>query len=58
MLKRLKNTLKMKTKQQLIVLYLDYLNNYLSLELFAFHNGLKKEEAVILLEAGKKLNEL
>ena len=48
----------MKTKQQLIILYLDYLNNYLSVEMFAFHNGLKKEEALIIIDAGKKLNEI
>lgn len=37
--------------------YLDYVNNYLTVDLFAEHNGLRYAEAVKLLELGKLVHE-
>lgn len=48
----------MKTKQELIVLYLDWLNNDLTFLKFAMYKGLTENEALIMLDAGKKLNEI
>lgn len=38
-------------------LYLDYLNNYLSVERFAEHNGLDIDQADVLLDIGRALHE-
>lgn len=38
-------------------LYLDWLNNYLTLSLFADHNGISKEEATILIDMGRNFHE-
>lgn len=37
--------------------YLDYVNNYLTMERFAEHNGLDIDQADVLLEIGKALHE-
>ena len=37
--------------------YLDYVNNYLTVDLFAEHNGLNYREAVKLLELGAMVHE-
>ena len=36
-------------RDQLINYYLDYVNNYLTVDLFAEHHGLSKDHALILL---------
>jgi len=38
-------------------LYLDYVNNYLTMERFAEHNGLDIDQADVLLDIGKALHE-
>lgn len=38
--------------------YLDFVNNYLTVELFAEHNGLYVHEAQKLLELGKSCHNL
>lgn len=48
----------MSIKESLKALYLDYFNNYLTIELFAEHNGLNYYEAFELLRIGKKYHEL
>ena len=40
-------------RQTLINTYLDYVNNYLSLEVWAEHNGLSYEDADTLLTLAK-----
>lgn len=40
---------KMITREQLYTEYLDYVNNYLSIELFAEHRGLTVAEAKMLI---------
>lgn len=37
--------------------YLDYVNNYLSLDRFAEHRGMTLEQAKIILAMGKQLHE-
>jgi hypothetical protein len=39
----------------LIEYYLDYVNNYLTFEKFAEHNGLRENEAMQLIAIGKTL---
>lgn len=39
----------------LIEYYLDYVNNYLTFEKFAEHNGLREAEAIELIKIGKIL---
>ena len=48
----------MSIKEALKALYLDYFNNYLTVDLFAEHNGLEYYEAYELLKIGKKYHEL
>lgn len=43
---------KMITREQLSADYLDWLNNYLSVELFAEHRGLTVAEAKMLITLG------
>jgi hypothetical protein len=38
-------------------MFLDYFNNYLTVELFAEHNELSVTEATSLIEMGRKLHE-
>lgn len=38
-------------------IYVDYLNNYLTIEKFAEHNGLTKEHAASVLNAGRYVHE-
>lgn len=47
----------METKQQIIIMYLDWVNNFLSLSAFAYYYGIDQYEAEIIIEAGEKLNE-
>ena len=42
----------------LINMYLDYLNNYLTVEKFSRDNNLTKNQAVAIINRGKYLNEL
>jgi hypothetical protein len=46
-----------KTTQLLVETYLDRVNNYLTLEKFAEHNGLDLDFAKKLLELGKMAHE-
>ena len=48
----------MAIKQILINLYIDYIDNYQSVDIFAQDMNLSVPEANILLTAGKNLNEL
>ena len=43
-------------KKQLIELYLDWVNNFVSLEGFASHYELTTEEANTLIDLGRKFN--
>jgi hypothetical protein len=45
------------TNKEKINLYLDYLNNYLSVNTFALNNGLTFNEAVAVISEGRELNE-
>ena len=42
-------------KETLIALYLDWVNNYLTLETFAEHHGISKSHAYTLINRGKEL---
>ena len=44
------------TDEQKELMYLDYFNNYLTVDLFAEHNQITKEEANRILENGRTLN--
>ena len=44
-------------RQILINKYLDYINNYLTLGTFAEHNELSNEDAMAVLQMGKKYHE-
>lgn len=43
--------------KQLQAAYLDYINNYLTIEVYAEHNGLSVEEAKQIIAIGKGLHE-
>jgi len=43
--------------QDAVTSFLDYMNNYLTLENFALDKGLSEKEALSLIEEGKRLNE-
>ena len=45
------------TNKEKINLYLDYLNNYLSVNTFALNNGLTFNESVAVISEGRELNE-
>ena len=45
------------TNKEKINLYIDYLNNYLSVNTFALNNGLTFNEAVAVISEGRELNE-
>lgn len=47
----------MEARQTLIDLYLDWFNNYLTVELFAEHNGLTVEQAQRLIDLGRDIHE-
>jgi hypothetical protein len=42
---------------QLESAYLDYVNNFLSVRKFADHYGLTENEANIIIDAGRKINQ-
>lgn len=42
-------------RNTLIEAYLDYVNNYLTVEVYAEHNGLTKEQALNLLALAKEV---
>ncbi len=44
-------------KAQLQTAFLDYLNNYLTVERYAEHNGLTVEQAQQLIDLGKSVHE-
>lgn len=44
----------MLTREKLIAEYLDYINNYLTIEKFAEHRGLTTEEGQLLYTLAKK----
>ena len=44
-------------KQKLIDFYLDFINDYLTIDKFAEDNGLTKDQAVDLLEIGRKFQD-
>ena len=43
----------MLTREQLIAEYLDYLNNYISVDKFAEHRGLTMQEGELLLNVAR-----
>lgn len=45
-------------KAKLIAFYLDYVNNFLSIEGYADYLHMSEDEVLIILDAGEKLNEL
>lgn len=44
-------------REVLIETYLDYRNNYLTVELFAEHNGLHQEQAQILIALSRSIHD-
>lgn len=44
----------MLTREKLLNEYLDFVNNYLTVALFAEHRGLRVEEAKLLLKLGEQ----
>jgi hypothetical protein len=46
----------MKTKFKIIEMYLDYVNNFLTVKGFGDHYGLDEYEANVIINAGRKLN--
>jgi hypothetical protein len=44
------------TEEQTEAMYLDYFNNYLTVDLFAEHNQITKEEANRILAKGRIFN--
>lgn len=47
----------MNTRDTLQAIYLDWVNNYLTVSVFAAHNELTEEEATRLIELGRKIHE-
>ena len=48
-------TINQSIRSQLIETYLDYRNNYLTIETFADHNGMTENQAEILIALGRNL---
>lgn len=46
----------MNTKFKIIEMYLDYVNNFISVQSFADYYGLNDVEANIIINAGRELN--
>jgi len=46
-----------KTKKESLDLYLDYVNNFLTIEKFAEHHGMDIVQACCVLREGRLLNE-
>jgi len=46
----------MTIKQQLIIFFLDFQNNYLTVDKYAEDKGLTRAETLLMLDAGMKLN--
>jgi hypothetical protein len=46
------------TQLQLADLYLDYINNYLTVKVFAEHPGITEELALLMLKEGREYHEL
>jgi hypothetical protein len=46
-----------RTEQDLILNFLDYFNNFLSIERFAEYYGLKRFEALMVINAGREAHE-
>jgi hypothetical protein len=44
-------------KHKLIAFWLDFVNNFLTIEKYAEYHGITKIETEIMLSAGKKLSE-
>ena len=42
------------TRESLLEMYFDYVNNYLTVEKFAEHRGLYVDEALILIDLAKR----
>jgi hypothetical protein len=42
------------TRESLLEMYFDYVNNYLTIEKFAEHRGLYVSEALILIDLAKR----
>ena len=45
-----------KALEQLELLYLDYFNNFLSVEKFAEFYGMSEDKAIILIDMGRVIN--
>jgi len=45
-----------KTDEEIIAMYLDYVNNFLTVGVFADHYGLNEIDAHYSIELGRKLN--
>jgi len=46
----------MTIKEKIIIAYLDYVNNFLTIQAFAEHHGITPNEADIIINAARKLN--
>jgi hypothetical protein len=46
----------MNIRQQISAAYLDYFNNYLTLEKYAEHNGITVDQAKALVELGRTIH--
>lgn len=47
----------MRIKKQLQAAYLDYLNDYLTTEIYAEHNNLTCEQALKIIELGRAIHD-
>ena len=47
----------MNIAKQLEIMYLDYFNNFLTISRFADYYGITENEAKIIIDAGRKINE-
>lgn len=47
----------MNAREQLIALYLDWVNNYLTVDVFAADHGLTREEALQLIKLSRAVSE-
>ena len=50
-------TLNMTANKYFRAAFLDYFNNYLTIEKYAEHNGISIEDATNLIDAGRKYHE-
>ncbi len=48
----------MTIKEKIVIAYLDYVNNFLTVSKFAEHHEITEAEASIIIDAGRELNNI